>query len=164
MKLKRRKFLGGFNRFRLMLTLGLAVLLPAARPILFANAAQVKRVDGDAFTTTAFFVLPRVSGERIVFGGVTFEGCYLKQNLFPGMLEEMVNQKLSDQSGNQIAMMIYPAHLEMGHEIKPIAASSGWGEGEPEVMRKFDDVYGGLALGIKYQSTSVQQLGESWMH
>src|SRR5438309_4104252 len=134
------------------------------RAISFANAAQVKRVDGDAFTTTAFFVLPQVSVERIVFGGVTFEGCYLKQNLFPGMLEEMVNLKSSDQSGNQIAMMIYPAHLEMGHEIKPIAASSGWGEGEPEVMRKFDDVFGGLALGIKYQGTSVQQLGESWMH
>ncbi len=80
------------------------------------------------------------------------------------MLEEMVNQKSSDQSGNQIAMMIYPANREMGHEIKPIAASSGWGDGKPEVMRKFDDVFGGLALGIKYQGTSVQQLGESWMH
>jgi signal transduction histidine kinase len=134
------------------------------RPILFGNAAQVKRVAGDAFTTTALFVLPQVSSERIVIAGVTFEGCYLKQNLFPGMLEEMVNQKSSDQSGNQIAMMIYPAHFEMGHEIKPIAASSGWGEGEPEVMRKFDDVFAGLALGIKYQGTSVQQLGESWMH
>ena len=30
MNLKKRRFLGGFNRFRLMLTLGLAVLLPAA--------------------------------------------------------------------------------------------------------------------------------------
>jgi len=134
------------------------------RPIAFSNVAQVKRAEGDAFTTTAVFVLPPVSSERIVFGGVTFEGCYLKQNLFPGVLEEMVNQKSSDQSGNQIAMMIYPANREMGHEIKPIAASSGWGDGKPEVMRKFDDVFVGLALGIKYQGTSVQQLGESWMH
>jgi signal transduction histidine kinase len=134
------------------------------RPIAFSPAAQVKRAEGDAFTTTALFVLPQVSSERIVFGGVTFEGCYLKQNLFPGMLEEMVNQKSTDQSGNQIAMLIYPANIEMGHEIKPIAASSGWGEGKPEAMRKFDDVFSGLALGIKYQGTSVEALGRSWMH
>jgi hypothetical protein len=31
MKLKKRKFLGSFNRFRLMLTLGLAVVLPDVR-------------------------------------------------------------------------------------------------------------------------------------
>jgi signal transduction histidine kinase len=133
------------------------------RPIAFSTS-QVKRAEGDAFATTALFVLPQVSGERIVFGGVTFEGCYLKQNLFPGMLEEMVNQKSTDQSGNQIAMMIYPANTEMGHEIKLIAASSGWGEGKPEAMRKFDDVFGGLALGIKYQGTSVEALGRNWMH
>src|SRR2546422_9839563 len=52
------------------------------RPIAFYPAAPVKRASGDAFTTTAFFVLPQVPSERIVFGGVTFEGCYLKQNLF----------------------------------------------------------------------------------
>jgi signal transduction histidine kinase len=61
-------------------------------------------------------------------------------------------------------MMIYPADTEMGKEVKPIAATAGWGEGKPEVMRKFDDVFRGLALGIKYQGTSVQALGQTWMH
>ena len=132
------------------------------RPIAFSTA-QVKRANGDAFETTAFFVLPQVSDERIVLGGVAFEGCYLKETLFQQALDEQVKQKSTDQSGNQIAMMIYPANIEMGHEIKPITAS-GWGEGKPEVMRKFDDVFGGLALGIKFQGTSVEQLGETWMH
>src|SRR5437879_1573154 len=54
--------------------------------------------------------------------------------------------------------------MEMGHEVKPLAASSGWGEGKPEVMRKFDDVFRGLALGIKFQGTSVRALGETWVH
>src|SRR5437667_429685 len=31
-------------------------------------------------------------------------------------------------------------------------------------MRKLDDVFRGLALGIKYQGTSVEALGETWMH
>src|SRR5436190_1082849 len=48
-------------------------------------------------------------------------------------------------------------------EAKPLAVSPGWGEGKPEVVRKFDDVFSGLSLGIKFQGTSIQQLGDSWM-
>src|SRR6266498_2027821 len=44
--MKRRKFLGGFNRFRLMLTLGLAVLLPAAA-LIFVNFLQLRSFDRD---------------------------------------------------------------------------------------------------------------------
>ena len=293
MKLKRRKFLGGFNRFRLMLTLGLAVLLPAAA-LIYVNFSQLrtferdkvleaaihrdfqemlaitekkinkkantmaeevrdlfpspdadaaekekkldfilsknpwlvhaflydekgfllrsqpqmmsdkyvheehdrmaenfkwlgmegksfveelhkkgrpyfltshtKRSNGDSYIATALFVLPQLPSDRVVIGGATFDPCYLNQTFFPGMLEEQVKQKSSDQGGNPLAMMIYPADTEMGKEVKPIAATAGWGEGKPEVMRKFDDVFRGLALGIKYQGTSVEALGQTWMH
>src|SRR5258708_18983051 len=40
MKLKRRGLLGGFNRFRLMLTLGLAVVLPAAA-LIYVNFREL---------------------------------------------------------------------------------------------------------------------------
>ena len=295
MKLKRRKFLGGFNRFRLMLTLGLAVLLPAAA-LIYVNFSQLRtferdkvleaafhrdfqemlaitekkinkkaytmaeevrdqfpspdadpaekekkldlilaknpwmvhaflfdekglvlrsqpvqmsdkyvreehermtesfhgwfgmegkmlvemlhkksrpinfypehtmRAGADAYIATAYFALPQLSTDRVVMGGVIFDPCYLKGTLFPQALAEQVNQKSSDQSGNQIAMMVYPADTEMGKAIKPLAATAGWGEGKPEVMRKFDDGFRGLALGIKYQGTSVQALGQTWMH
>src|SRR5882672_6720646 len=46
MKLERRKFLGGFNRFRLMLTLGLAVLLPAAA-LIYVNFSQLRTFERD---------------------------------------------------------------------------------------------------------------------
>src|SRR5258707_6925281 len=52
----------------------------------------------------------------------------------------------------------------MGKDIKPLAATAGWGDGTPEVMRKFDDVFPKLALGIKYQGTSVEALGQTWVH
>src|SRR6267378_6899230 len=97
-------------------------------------------------------------------GGATFDPVYLKENFFPGMLEESVTQKMNDQGGNRLAMMVYPMEMEMGHDLKPLAASAGWGEGKPEVMRKFDDVFRGLGLGIKFQGTSVQALGETWVH
>src|ERR1700674_5374926 len=41
MKLNMRKFLRGFTRFRLMLTLGLAVLLPAAA-LIYVNFSQLR--------------------------------------------------------------------------------------------------------------------------
>src|SRR5713101_2742090 len=46
MKLRRRKLLGGFNRFRLMLTLGLAVLLPAAA-LIYVNFSQLRSFERD---------------------------------------------------------------------------------------------------------------------
>ena len=46
MKLKRRGFLGGFNRFRLMLTLGLAVVLPAAA-LIYVNFSQLRAFERD---------------------------------------------------------------------------------------------------------------------
>src|SRR5882672_7820845 len=126
---------------------------------------QVKRANGDAYLAGAMFDMPQTSTDRAVLGGVAYEGCYLKGILFQDILDEMVSQKSTDQGGNRLAMMIYPADMEMGKEIKPLAVSpGGWGEGKPEVVRKFDDVFRGLALGIKYQGTSVEALGQTWMH
>ena len=133
------------------------------RPMSFSTY-QAKRAQGNAYITSALFVLPEYSKEDVVIAGVTFDACYLQRTFFPGMLEEQVTEKMSDQGGNPLAMMVYPADMEMGHEFKPLAASAGWGEGKPEVFRNLDDVFRGLALGIKYQGTSVEALGQTWVH
>ena len=133
------------------------------RPMMFYTG-PTKRTTGEAYITTALFVLPQLSNDRVVMGGVTFDSCYLEKTFFPGMLEELVTQKMSDQGGNPLAMMVYPADMDMGQEVKPLAASSGWGEGKPEVSRKFEDVFRGLALGIKFQGTSIKALGQTWIH
>src|SRR5438045_9529315 len=46
MKLKKQKFLGGFNRYRLVITLGLAVLLPAGA-LIYVNFAQLRSFERD---------------------------------------------------------------------------------------------------------------------
>jgi signal transduction histidine kinase len=133
------------------------------RPMMFYTS-PTKRAAGEAYIMTALFVLPQLSSDRIVMGGVTFDSCYLEKTFFPGMLEELITEKMSDQGGNPLAMMVYPADMDIGHEVKPLAASAGWGEGKPEVSRNFDGVFRGLALGIKFQGTSVQALGQTWVH
>ena len=130
----------------------------------FFYTGPTKRADGEAYIASALFVLPQLSKDRVVFGGATFDPGYLKKTFFPGMLEESVTQKISEQGGNPLAMMVYPVDMDMTHDIKPLAASSGWGEGKPEVSRKFEDVFQRLALGIKYQGTSVEALGQTWVH
>jgi signal transduction histidine kinase len=133
------------------------------RPILFSNS-QSKRADGPAYLATALFVLPQVSKERVVIGGITFDPCYLKTTFFPEMLDEQVNQKTVEQGGTRLAMSVYPVDPD-GHAMKPLAMTAGWDEdSKPEVMRKFDDIFRGLALGIKFQGTSVEELGRQWMH
>jgi signal transduction histidine kinase len=125
---------------------------------------KTKRTDGPAYLLTTYFTLPETSKDRGIIGGVLFDPCYLKNTFFPGLLKEIVDSKSTDQSGNQIAIMIFPTDYEARGGMKALAVSPGWGEGKPEVARKFDDVFGGLSLGIKFQGTSVKQLGESWMH
>ncbi|HKO96741.1 MAG TPA: HAMP domain-containing sensor histidine kinase [Pyrinomonadaceae bacterium] len=135
-----------------------------SRPINFYTS-PTKREKGDAYITTAVFVLPQLGKDRVVLGGATFDACYLKSTFFPGMLEEQSTQKMTDQGGNPLAMIVYPIEMEMGHDPKPLATSTGWGEGgKPEVARKLDEVFRGLALGIRYQGTSVRELGETWVH
>jgi signal transduction histidine kinase len=129
-----------------------------------AYTYRIKRPGGTAYLTTAVFVFPNVSKDRLLVGGVCFDPAYMKQTFFPEILEELISKKLSDQGGNRLAMTVYPAELEGGNEIKPLVATAGWGNGKPEVSRKFDGVFRGLALGIKFQGTSVQALGESWLH
>lgn len=124
---------------------------------------QSKRVDGPAYLDTALFLLPEVDKHRMVIGGVTFDACYLKNNLFPEMLADQVNHRTSEQGGNPMAMIIYPSEMDGEHDMKALTTTPGWGDGKPEVMRKMDDVFRGLTLGIKFQGTSVEEMGRNFV-
>ena len=117
-----------------------------------------KRADGYAYLTTALFLFPQFSKDRLVLGGASIDPNYLKQTFFPEMLDELINQKLSEDKAERLAMMVYPVDSEGWTENKALATSAGWGKGEPEVSRKLDEVFRGLALGIKFQGTTVKAI------
>lgn len=124
---------------------------------------QVKRAGGYGFMTTANFTFPQVSKDRVVLGGVSFDPDYLKQTFFPEMFEELVAQKMSEDRENKLAMVVYPTDHDGEQGGEPLAASTGWGEGKPEVSRNLDDVTRGLALGIKFEGTTVEAIGRRWV-
>jgi len=125
---------------------------------------QTKRDDGEVYSTTAIFPLPGVAKDRVVLGVAAFNPDFLKQTLFPKMIEEVLAEKQAEQGGNRVAMIVYSGDAEGMSDIKPLTVSDGWGEGKPEITRKLDGIFQGLTLGIKFQGTSVQQLGEMWVH
>ena len=51
-----------------------------------------------------------------------------------------------------------------GWDAERLAASSGWKEGKPEVSRNLDEGFRGLALGIKFQGTSVEAIAQNWAY
>jgi hypothetical protein len=124
---------------------------------------QAKREDGYGYMTTAYFTFPQLSRDRVVLGGVSFDPDYLKETFFPEMFAELVAQKMSEDSENPLAMVVYPADYEGGPGGRLLASSSGWGEGKPEVTRNLDDVFRGLALGIKFEGTTVEAIGRRFV-
>jgi signal transduction histidine kinase len=133
-----------------------------SRPITWYTS-QTKRSDGENYMTTAFFSLPQASAEQVVLGGATFDPNYLKQTFFPQILDELIGQKLTEDKAERLTMMVYPVESESGQEYTPIATSAGWSKGKPEIMRKLDDVFRGLALGIKFQGTSANAIGRRFV-
>src|SRR5262249_27376536 len=76
---------------------------------------------------SALFTLPQLSKDRIVLGGISFDPTYLSQTFFPGIFEELIAEKLNEDPGYQLAMVVYPSDSDGDNRDRLIAASTGWG-------------------------------------
>jgi signal transduction histidine kinase len=123
---------------------------------------RTKRASGIGFITTAFFAFPRPSNDRVVFGGISLDPDYLKQTFFPEMFEQLISQRITEDRGDQIAMTVFLTGDDSDSD-KVLASSTGWGEGRPEVTRNLEDVFRGLALGVKFQGTSADAIANRWI-
>jgi signal transduction histidine kinase len=146
------------------------LLQKKSHPISWVNE-RTKRSDGYGYTSMAVFTLPWVQKGRVVAGAFAFDSEYLKRAFFPQVLDVLIEKKLVDEGGIPVSMIVYPVEplgdapmaLSAGY-YQPLAASAAWSEGKPEVSRNLDDVFRGLALGIKFKGTSVEALGRTWWH
>ncbi len=137
------------------------------------------------YYTTAIFTVPNMpsSKERMVLGGARFDADYLKHKFFPEFLDEFTSQKFGDYQGGRggpvfhelsaqevnerqekrLAMKIYPADAQKSEPDRPLAISAGWGNGKPEVSQTLDDPFRGLAMGIKFQGTTAEAIGNRFV-
>ena len=138
---------------------------------------------GPSYRTTAIFTFPHLYGKRPVIGAVSFDPDYLKKTFFPQLLEEVTSQKFTEDQEERgggplfreltpkettheeqrLAMMLFPADAFKAEPDRPLAVSAGWTGGKPEISQNLDDPFRGLALGIKFQGTTAQAIGQKWV-
>ena len=157
-------------------------LFKKPKPIIWFSG-ESDRGMGPVYTSTAIFTFPQLGKDRIVLGGVSFDPKYLKQKLVPELLEEFTSPKLADDSGQseghtfyeltsqglkehkeqRLAMIVFPSDAFRSEPERPFATSAGWTGGKPEVSLNLDTPFSGLALGIKFQGTTAQAIGQRWV-
>jgi signal transduction histidine kinase len=153
-----------------------------SKPIMWMPS-ESERATGLVYATTAIFSFPERDRERTVLGGVGFDPNYLKQTFFPQLLAEVTSpdfikdpeqvyaqefhelmpREAIEHPDQRLAMIVYPADALKAEPDRPLAMSTGWGSGKPEISYKLDDPFRGLALGIKFQGTTAEAISRRWV-
>ena len=153
------------------------------KPIMWYSGESDAPDGSSVYTTTAIFAFPQIAKDRIVLGGVSFDPVYLKQKFFPQLLEEftslkhtddpsqaeaqafyeLTSQGLKEHEEQRLAMLVYPVDSLRAEPDRPLAMSTGWNGGKPEVSLSLDNPFRGLALGIKFQGTTAQAISNRWV-
>ncbi len=119
---------------------------------------DVPRGSGHGYAAGALFSIEGVPQNRVALAGIQFDSEYLKDTFFPAVLDYMAdcptNKVASENDQNRPAMV-----LREKHEHEPIAYSSNWDGGSPEVERPLEAGFPNLVLGIKYRGTTIAAIG-----
>ena len=148
-----------------------------SKPITWFSG-ESEREEGTVYAATAIFAFPHFAKDRPILGGVSFDPKYLRQNFFPEMLNELTAQGFGSDTGEveaqgfpvsdqyeekRLAMLVFPADTLRSEPERPLATSTGWNGGKPEVSQNLVDPFEGLAIGIKFQGTTAQAIGRKFM-
>ena len=137
----------------------LTVMASKGSPYAFENTAPT-RGDKHLYQTTAMFVMaPDKEGHRPI-GGIVFDAEYLRDHLFPEMLESVMSHNIGEGHKENAAVMM----VHSKSDSTPIVASAGWDGGTPEVERTMEGAFPGLTLAIKLRGTTIQALGDHFVH
>jgi signal transduction histidine kinase len=111
------------------------------------------------YEVTVVSTLPACGREQAVLAGVVLDSNYLRETLFPQVLNAILEDK-GDNGGNPAAMMIH-----VKKDSTPLAISKEWDGGEPEVEKAFEPggAFPGLVLGIKFRGTTIEALSNDFL-
>jgi signal transduction histidine kinase len=106
------------------------------------------------YQSLVIFVPRGSTGEHPALAGFAYDTDYLKDKFFPQALNEVLpNQNQGDTSHPQTAIMVRTTK-----DQSPLASSTCWDGGAPEVERRFESVFPGLILGIKLRGTTIAEI------
>ena len=120
----------------------------------------VQRGEKHVYLSNAIFLkTDKVSGTRTI-AAMTFDGDYLRDQFFPQALEQVMSRNVSEGQTDKNAVIMIRAKSDS----TPFIYGTGWDGGEAEVERPMEGVFQGLILGMKLRGTTLEALGEHWVH
>ena len=116
------------------------------------------RSEGIVYQNWVVMPLPGWNDKSPALGGVMFDADFLRKEFFPKMLDAVLEKEEGTRDGNRTAIMIH-----IRKEKAPLAASTGWDGGAPEVERPFEFGFPALVLSMKYQGTTIAELSRRFL-
>jgi len=118
------------------------------------------RANQHAYWNVAYFIPKGVPPDRVALGIVAFDEDYLRKSFFPAVVKDVLSSKSTvlRADANLPVMMIHAPR-----DSAPWVASADWDGGSPEEERRFADVFPDLILAIKYQGTTIADIGSRFL-
>jgi signal transduction histidine kinase len=128
-------------------------------PVGFHGGWRV-RENQHTYWNVAYFIPPGIPEDRVALGVVAFDENYLRTTFLPAMMRDVLTSKSSvlRADANPPVMMIHPLK-----DSTPWVASSNWDGGKPEAERNLEHIFPELTLAIKYQGTTVADIGTKFL-
>jgi signal transduction histidine kinase len=121
----------------------------------------VPRADKHAYQSVALFLKRDASSGKVALAGLAFDTEYLRDKFLPEMMDEVMAHNMSENQGEKNPAVIM---VHAKSDYAPLAASMGWDGGEPEVERNMEGAFPGLTLAIKLRGTTLEALGQHFVH
>ncbi|HUO59957.1 MAG TPA: HAMP domain-containing sensor histidine kinase [Candidatus Acidoferrales bacterium] len=130
------------------------------RPYMF-DYTFTKRGDSKLYQWIVLFRPKDVPKDHVAIGAVVFDAEYMRDTFFPGLLDYLADcpENAAPSSNRGGAAMMLSARDEM----TPVATSSNYNGGKPEVQRAIIDTFPGLTLGIRYRGTTISALSAHFL-
>jgi signal transduction histidine kinase len=111
------------------------------------------------YMNSAVFIPVGAAKDRTSLASISFNESYLVHTLFPAVMQQVLNSKARGMKNdpNPPAMMVHASK-----DWTPLVTSPNWDGGKAEVEMS-SNVFGGMVWGIKYQGTTVADIGARFL-
>lgn len=115
--------------------------------------------ENQTYTSYAYFIPPGTPNGRVTLGFIAFDVDYLRNTYLPELMKEVLTSKSSVLSSDvhPPVMMVRPTKSSTPW------VSANWDGGHPEAEKNFEYTLQGLTMAIKYQGTTVADIGMKFL-
>lgn len=127
----------------------------------FGNVVPRGRME--AYQTVALFPMENGKSDTPALGGIAFDSEFLRSTFLPQQLDDLLKEPSGEAQHegdpkNRAVFQLYWKKYD-----QPLAASSDWDGGPPEVERKLEGAFSDLILGVKYKGTTAAAIGQRFV-